>query len=492
VPTYQAFLTKLPDGGKLGFDGRTLTSAAFSRIKEALHDKNIFFAHNDDLVGMLWKDRPPMPREKAFAHPPQFAGKSSAEKLKDVRSKMKEKKITAYLITALDCVAWLLNIRGSDIKNLPVVYAFALITETDAYVFADKTKISEIELENFTLHDYDDLAEFLKNTENPYFNPDDTNVTLAGCVENSKSHKSTDDIIPLLKAVKTETELANIKNAFIKEGVAMVKMLHWLDNAGVGTTEYPITEGAIATVLQEFRKLQPHYLCDSFSSIIAYGANAALSHYNSGEIGAELHAEGFLLIDTGGQYLDGTTDTTRTICLGEISDEMKRNFTLVLKGHIALSRAVFLKGTTGTNLDILARMPLWENGLNYNHGTGHGIGYCLSVHEGPHNISRGNINSAAFVPGMLVTNEPAFYKENHYGIRTENVLAVIECAGRSDFYAFEPLTHCPIDKRAIAAELLTETETDWLNAYHKRTFETLSPHLSDEERDWLKNAAEKI
>jgi Xaa-Pro aminopeptidase len=266
----------------------------------------------------------------------------------------------------------------------------------------------------------------------------------------------------------------------------MVKTLNWLDKVGIG--ECTVTEGAVANVLQAFRKLQPYYLSDSFSPIVAYGANAALSHYSC-EIGEELRAEGFLLIDTGGQYLDGTTDTTRTVCLGEVTDEMKRNFTLVLKGHIALSRAVFLKGTTGTNLDILARMPLWENGLNYNHGTGHGIGCCLSVHEGPHNISRGH-NAVALTAGMLVTNEPAYYKEGHYGIRTENVLAVT--ARGDDFYGFEPLTRCPVDKRAIAPELLTEIEIDWLNAYHKLTYETLSPFLTEEEAEWLKNATDNI
>ncbi|MCL2456117.1 MAG: aminopeptidase P family protein [Defluviitaleaceae bacterium] len=514
VPTYRAFLArKIPDGGTLGFDGRTLMVSEFSRIKEAFREekileenfleensrgKKINFAYDDDLVGILWRDRPPLPREKSFAHPPRFAGKTSAEKLRDVRAKMKEKNFSAYLVTALDSVAWLLNIRGRDIKNLPVAYAFALVTETEAHVFADENKIPAPQ--NFFSHDYDALPAFLKNfsTRKLFFNPDTTNVLLA----NETKNIAADDIITLLKAVKTESEIANIKNAFVKEGVAMTKLLCRID------TQLPKNEGEVVRAMQKFRAEQADYLCESFATIAAFGENAAQAHYNSGETGADLRREGFLLIDTGGQYLDGTTDTTRTVCLGEISPEMRRDFTLVLKGHIALATAVFLSGTTGTHLDILARAPLWRDGKNYAHGTGHGVGYCLSVHEGPQNISRA-VNSVALVPGMLITNEPAFYKENEYGIRTENVLLVVEKEKRDGknffarenekekrdgniFFAFENLTFCPIDKRAIAPELLTEAERDWLNDYHKRTFEMLSPFLRGAELEWLKNATSEL
>jgi Xaa-Pro aminopeptidase len=303
-------------------------------------------------------------------------------------------------------------------------------------------------------------------------------------INNKEALKPEDEIIPLLKAVKTDVELANIKNAFIREGSVMVRMLRWLDTVGVDSAVPSITEGSVVRVIDNFRKYQPHYLCDSFSTIAAFGKNAASAHYHSGDIGTPLCGKGFLLIDTGGQYLDGTTDTTRTICLGELSDEMKRDYTLVLKGHIALARSVFLKGTTGTGLDILARFPILESGQNYRHGTGHGIGYCLGVHEGPHNISYRQ-NAVALVPGMLVTNEPAIYKEDCYGIRTENVLVVVE---NGDFLSFETLTLCPIDTRAIVPEMLSDTERDWLNAYHKKVYETLSPHLAQPEREWLKEA----
>jgi Xaa-Pro aminopeptidase len=483
VQKYQAFLAeKLPYGGKVGFDGRTLTAVEFFGIKETLKEKKISFAYTEDLIGEIWRDRPPLPKEKAFEHALKFAGKSAKEKLADVRQKMKEKKIAAYLLTALDSVAWLLNIRGRDVPNLPVVYAFALITERDAFVFIDREKISAID--GFIFHDYDALPNYLKNfsSQKIFYNPVKTNVLLAESIQNAGNLKPAEEIVPLLKAVKSKTELANIKNAFVKEGVAMTKMLFWLDSA---IKSERVTEGDVVRVMQKFRAEQELYLGDSFATIAAYGENAAQAHYSCGEVGATLALDGFLLIDTGGQYLDGTTDTTRTICLGEPTDEMKRDFTLVLKGHIALARAVFLKGTIGSALDILARLPLWESGQNFQHGTGHGIGYCLSVHEGPHNISQ-HYNAVPLSPGMLVTNEPALYKKS-YGIRTENVLVVCEKEKTPDgeFFSFENLTLCPIDTRAIDFDLLTDIEKNWLENYHARVLEVLSPYLNAQEREWL-------
>ncbi|MCL2050052.1 MAG: aminopeptidase P family protein [Defluviitaleaceae bacterium] len=509
VPTYQAFLataasplvssadcrtephdiTNSSECEKprytIGFDGRTLTASTFNNT---LYGKvNAEFAYKHDLIGMLWHDRPPIPTEKAFCHPLQLAGLSASEKIEEVRRKMKEKSLSAYLVTALDSVAWLLNIRGSDIENLPVVYAFVLVTETDVHVFADYAKMPACVTDNFTLHEYDGLSDFLKNadTENLYFNPTTTNILLQDkmVAKQREPWYNADDIITQLKAVKTKAELANIKNAFVKEGAAMVKTLYWLERALAGGRA--VTEGEISRVMQGFRREQPLYVCDSFPTIAAYGANAAQAHYSPRGEGTEISGNGLLLLDTGGQYLDGTTDTTRTICIGEISHEMKRDFTLVLKGHIALSRAVFPKGATGGNLDILARLPLWEAGKDFKHGTGHGVGYCLSVHEGPQTISP--VNETALAEGMLITNEPAYYKEGSHGIRTENVLAVT-VKGNTDsavFYCFEVLTHCPIDTRAIDTEMLTVSEKEWLNEYHKRTYDVLSPYLSEGECGWL-------
>ena len=484
VPKYTEFLAEnLPENGKLGFDGRTVTASNFAIIKKALNHKKISFAYNEDLLNLIWQNRPPMPQEKAFAHAPQFAGITAQEKLSLVRTKMQEKNIDAYLITAPECTAWLANIRGRDIPCLPVVYAFSLITQTEAHIFIDEQKITPDLLPDFTIHDYDELPQFLRNfkTENLYFNPANTNVTLSEIFPTADP-KPADDIIPLLKAAKSPAELANIENAFIKEGVVLTKMLFWLHTAMEAGE--PLTEGDVVRKLQALRREQPHYLCDSFDTICAYGANAAQAHYNCGETGAALQPHGFLLIDTGGQYLDGTTDTTRTIALGDLSPEMKRDFTLVLKGNIALTNAIFPTGTTGSALDILARQFLWESGQNYRHGTGHGIGYCLSVHEGPHNISPLH-NAVPLAPGMLTSNEPALYKENRYGIRTENILYVTE-SQFPDYLKFRTLTLCPIDPRAIDPSLLTPSEIAHLDAYHAHIYKTLSPHLSAPEREWLK------
>lgn len=483
VPTYQAFLAeKIPRGGRVGFDGRTVTATSFKTLRNILKDAS--FSYSEDLVGEIWINRPPLPCKPAFEHAVEFTGQTRAEKLTTVRNRMTEEKIPSYLVTALDSVAWLLNIRGSDVSCLPVVYAFVLITQTDAHVFIDAKKITGLQLSEFTIHAYDALPKFLKNfgAKKIFFNPHTTNVLLTESIAHGarSEFKPAEEIIPHLKAVKTPYELANIKNAFIKEGVAMTKTLFWLESEMASGGQ--VTEGDVVRILQKFRGEQSDYLCDSFDTVSAYGANAAEAHYSCGETGATLFPKGFLLLDSGGQYLDGTTDTTRTIPLGELTDEMRRDYTLVLKGHIALSRAVFMRGTTGTQLDILARLPLWETGQNYSHGTGHGLGFCLSVHEGPHNIST-NHNAVEFEPGMLVTNEPALYKAGRYGIRTENVLAVRRA--NPGFLCFEVLTVCPIDTRAILPEMLTKIEREWLADYHKNVCETLAPHLSDMERAWL-------
>ena len=502
VPTHLKFLAdNLPLGGKLGFDGRTTSANEFKNIKNALKDKAITYAYEEDLAGQLWKDRPPMPTAKAFEHEPQFAGLAAAGKLAKVRDKMKEKGFSAYLVAPLDEIAWLLNIRGFDVPNLPVVYAFVLITENEAHVFIDPDKITDISVklaaQGFTLHDYNALPEFLSKLTGSklYYNGLKTNMLITEAVSEGITTESKPiyDIIPMLKAVKSQEEIANIKNAFIKESVVLVKMLKWLDEAVKADSVQKLKEGDIARKLEELRKQQPHFLFDSFATIPAYGPNAAQAHYSPDTDGAQLKADGFLLVDTGGQYLDGTTDTTRTITIGPLTDEMKRDFTLVLQGHIAIARAEFLSGTTGSALDILARLPLWQDGQNYRHGTGHGLGYCLSVHEGPHGITPRH-NPVALAPGMLISNEPGIYKEGRYGIRTESIVLVVNKQKNSDgeFLALETITHCPIDLNAIMAEMLTPVERDWLNNYHATTYETLSPHLNDDEREWLKQATRPI
>jgi len=498
VPTYEEFLLeKLPDGGKLGFDGRTMSAAAFDLLKKKLAPKNLTYCYQEDLVGMLWADRPPLPRLPVFEHLPKFAGLSAAEKLRTVREKMKAHGVTAYLVSALDDIAWLLNIRGQDVSNTPVVYAYVLITDKDAHVFIDPAKVADISgklsSQGFTLDAYEAVGDKLKSlaSGNIYYNCNRTNVLLSeGAIPGELERVDTRDIIAFLKGVKSEAELANIRNAYIKEGVAMTKLLKWLDDSlSAGDV---LTEDDVVKKLQGFRKQQENYLCDSFDTISAYGANAAQAHYSHKGTGATLEPKGFYLLDTGGQYLDGTTDTTRTVVLGALTDEMKHDFTLVLKGHIALSCAVFLKGTTGRELDMLARQPILQSCQNYNHGTGHGIGYCLGVHEGPYGINQRN--DIVIESGMVFANEPGIYKQGCYGIRTENSVVAKELCKNDNgtFYNFETLTYCPYDTRGINVEMLTPQEKDFVNTYHTKVQTVLSPMLTEDEQMWLKGRCASI
>jgi Xaa-Pro aminopeptidase len=503
VPTYQAFLKdNLPQGGRVAFDGRTLTVQSFDALKKQLKDKEITYEYSVDLIDGMWAERPPMPSEPAFAHDIKFAGKSTREKLETVRKQMAKKEIGGYLIAALDDIAWLLNIRGNDVPYTPVVYAYAFITASQAHVFTDLSKLRGIALPEFTLHPYEKFTSFLQGLRPAdlakgklFFNPNKTNVLLGEAIPKSLAvnRNVNDDILPLLKAKKSEAELINIRNAYIKEGVVFVRCLMWLEKLVNAHGDLNLYEGDVARKLQELRKEQPEYLQDGFSTIAAYGANAACAHYNPGEQGAKIDRAGFLLADSGAQYLDGTTDTTRTVPVGALTDEMRRDFTLVLKGHIALSTAVFPSGTTGSQLDVLARLPLWRDGKNFRHGTGHGIGYVLCVHEGPHNIANKH-NAVALDVGMMVSNEPGMYKEGEYGIRTENIICVREICKTEygTFLGFESLTFCPINTQAIDWTLLEKSERDYLNAYHKATYEALSPLLNEAEKVWLKEATREI
>ena len=500
-PSIPVFLAKeLKKGGKVGFDGRTITHDWFNKLKAALSDKEPFYAYNEDVAGLLWKDRPGiMPEGKAFEHEPKFAGTSATEKLKKVREKMKEKGYKGYLITSLDDIAWLLNIRGSDVRYLPVVYAYVFVTETEAHVFASTQKLSDISAkltsQGFSLHEYDELPKFLQgfNAGKLYFNAEKTNVLLAGMIKCPVETKNTEDIVLHLKAPKSDVEIANTKNAYIREGVMLVRVLKWIDDLKKNGEIANLHEIDVVKKITEIRKRGENLLDDGFSTISAYGPNAASPHYAREGDGAKLEPSGFLLIDTGGQYLDGTTDTTRTITLGPVTDEMKKDYTLVLKGHIAIDTAVFISGTTGHALDAIARVSMWKEGVNFLHGVGHGIGYCLSVHEGPQRIAP-IYNPTALQAGMLLSNEPALYRVGKHGIRTENTVLVVEKEKNEfgEFLKFETIMYCPIDTEAIELSLLTEEEKTWLNNYHAKTHEKLSPFLDEEENDWLKNATKAV
>ena len=496
VPTYQEYLKeKLPTNGTVGFDGRALSVADFGALKTLLGD--ITYSYNEDLVGLIWDNRPPLPTAPAFVHLPEFAGFSVAEKLELVRKKMVETKVETYLVTALDDVAWLLNIRGSDTGSTPLVYAYVVITSNDAWLFINPEKIAGIEghLEDFIVMPYDAIPEVLSAVpaadSRIYYNASKTSMLLTDSIPDGVAVATeTQDIIAYMKSEKTDHELANMRNAYVKEGVVIVRLLKWLDDSlAAGKT---LTEADVVDKLASLRTEQKHAIGESFAAIAAYGANAALPHYHHSGRGCEIKPEGLFLLDCGGQYLDGTTDTTRTIAVGEITPEIKRNFTLVLKGHIALTLAVFPKGTTGQPLDIISRMPLMQECLDFNHGTGHGIGYCLSVHEGPQSISKAS--TVALVPGMVLSNEPGFYKEGEYGIRIENAIAVKEIGKNEfgEFLGFETLTYCPYDLSAVDAEILTQIEKDFINKYHRRVVDTLCPLLDEDETVWLKNRTRAI
>ncbi|MCL2363116.1 MAG: aminopeptidase P family protein [Defluviitaleaceae bacterium] len=503
VPLYQTFLKdNLPQGATIAFDGRTMTAQSFSMLKKELTDKNINYLLDIDLIGELWSERPPLPAKPAFAHDIKFAGKTTQEKLVAVREQMQKKNINGYLVAALDDIAWLTNIRGGDIPYTPVSYAYAFITATQAHLFIDPDKVRDLCLDNFMLHGYADLPDFLHGIAPDtleggkfYFNPNRTNVAMAEAIPKSFpiNRNTADDIIPYMKAVKSEAELTNIRNAYKKEGVVWVRLFMWLEQILATPGELNLCEGDITRKLKALRAEQADYLHDSFSTISAYAGNAASAHYNPGEDGAQVKRDGFLLVDSGAQYLDGTTDTTRTLVVGPLTNEMRQDYTRVLQGHIAVATAVFPSGTTGSQLDLLARMPLCKAGKNFRHGTGHGIGYVLSVHEGPHNISPVQ-NNVALKPGMLASNEPGMYKDNEYGIRIENIICVkeLQTTEYGTFLGFESLTWCPIDTHAIDYDMITVQELQYLNDYHAATYETLAPMLTEPERTWLKNTTQKI
>jgi len=497
VPTYSEWLAdNLPKTASIGFDGRVLSVSEFEDLKNDLDRNEVSYHYNEDIAGALWPDRPALPTDSAFAHDIRFTGKTTEQKLADVRTEMKKKRADIYLTSALDDIAWLTNIRGNDVPNTPVVYAYLLISMEAAYLFIDNQKIDSAltqHLSGITICPYEDVFDYIRtHTAGKTFlyNPKGVSVKLFDAVASTAKAVKSPSIITELKAIKNETEIENFKSAFFKEGVVMVRLLRWLSEQKNNMPE----ETDVQAKVSALRLQQEHCLGDSFTTIAAYGENAALMHY-SPKLGhcAKIKPEGFLLVDTGGQYLDGTTDITRTIVMGPISDEMRRDFTLVLKGHIALARVKFLQGTAGIQLDVLARQPIWEAGMDYRSGTGHGLGFCLGVHEGPQSISIRFIETK-LAPGMLCTNEPGIYKEGRYGIRTENVMLVkeLESTEHGTFLGFESISLCPIDTSALDKSLLTQAEVDYLNDYHRQVFEKLSPHLTQEEREWLKEATKAV
>mgnify|MGYP002545738498 FL=1 len=504
VPTVHQFLNdKLEEGMCLGFDGRTVSAREAEELQELLQEKHITFSVNDDLIGEIWEDRPALSCEPVMELDIRWTGKSRADKIAEIREQMKAKEADTFILTSLDDIAWLLNIRGNDIHCCPVVLSYLVMMENELRLYANAAAFSEeirsnLEADGVKIYPYDDVYSYVQSISS------DKKVLLSRANVNSRLVSNIPSEVTILdepnltllpKAVKNETEMENERIAHIKDGVAVTKFIHWLKKNVTRTT---ITELSTAEKLYQFRSEQEHFLGESFDPIIAYGTHAAIVHYSATEAtDIPLEARGMVLADTGGHYLEGTTDITRTIVLGPVTAKEKKFFTAVLRGNLNLAAAKFKYGCTGLNLDYLARGPLWELGEDYNHGTGHGVGYLLNVHEGPNSFRWKNLpgNPAPVLEeGMITSDEPGYYLENEFGIRHENLVLCKKAEKTSfgQFMCFEPLTMVPFDLEGINPEEMTERERKLLNDYHQKVYTTISPYLDEEEKEWLKAATRKI
>ena len=478
---------------EIGMDGMVNTVAVVEEMKEALRQKGgITVRTNFDPLARIWRDRPQVPRNPVEIQPMELAGEDVRSKLARIRKALHEQHADGMLVAALDDIAWTLNLRGSDVHCNPVFVSYLLIASNKATLYVNKEKVDGevlryLKEQGVEVADYAEVGKGLQDyfEYNILIDPDEVCYTLYQKVTRNIVRGTSP--IAAMKAVKNERERLGFRSAMLRDGIAMVKFLKWLDES-IG--RQTLTEISVADKLEALRAEQPLYRGLSFDTIAGYEAHGAIVHYEATpETDAVLQPKGLLLLDSGAQYQDGTTDITRTIALGPLTEEQRRVYTLVLKGHIQLQLLRFPEGASGTQLDAVARKDLWKAGYNYLHGTGHGVGSYLSVHEGPHQI-RMEWRPARLHAGMTVTDEPGVYLEGRFGVRTENTLLIVpaeetEC-GR--FLQFETLTLCPVDKAPIVREMMLQEEMDWLNQYHQRVFDTLSPHLSPSETDWLREA----
>lgn len=499
TPSIPAFLSaNLKPGEAVGIDGTVFSAEEAMQLQDKLKKDDISVKSVADPMNLIWTDRPAMPEGPAYIYETKYAGKSSQEKIATIRKEMEETGAEALLISALDEIAWTLNIRGNDVHCNPVVVSHLLIGENDAHFFIQPQKVTEklsayLKEIGVSIHNYEDIEPFLNclTASSILLNPSKTNYAAYSAIRPDCRIVKGASPVALLKAIRNEQEIAGIHAAMQRDGVALVKFLKWLEEAVPAGGE---TEISVDKKLHEFRAAQPLYMGESFDTIAGYKEHGAIVHYEATpETDVPLKPEGFLLLDSGAQYLDGTTDITRTIALGALTEEEKTDYTLILKGHIDLAMAVFPEGTRGAQLDVLARMPIWQHRMNFLHGTGHGIGHFLNVHEGPQSI-RMNENPVTLQAGMVTSNEPGVYKAGSHGVRTENIVLTVK-AGEGmfgNYLKFETITLCPICKKGIIKEMLTTEEIDWLNDYHRNVYEKLSPDLNKEEQEWLREATSKI
>lgn len=496
TPTIQEWLEKEladMDDKEVGVDGMVTSEADVEHLKEEMKQRGgITVRTNFDPLQRLWKDRPAVPKDAVGIQPIELAGEDTRSKLARIRQALREQHVDGLLVVALDDIAWTLNLRGTDVHCNPVFVAYLLIASEKATLFIDKAKVTDrvsdyLKEQGVDIAPYTEVGNGLRDyfEYNILLDPDEVCYTLYQKVTRVVVRGASP--IAAMKAVKNEREIQGFKSAMLRDGIAMVKFLKWLDEH-IGKED--MTEISVSGKLEALRAEQPLYRGLSFATIAGYEANGAIVHYEATpETDTALQSRGLLLLDSGAQYQDGTTDITRTIALGALTEGQRKVYTLVLKGHIQLQMLHFPEGASGTQLDAIARKDMWKAGYNYLHGTGHGVGSYLNVHEGPHQIRMEWI-PARLCAGMTVTDEPGVYLERRFGVRIENVLLVVpaeetEC-GR--FLKFEPLTLCPIDKRPVVKEMLTEEEKEWLNRYHAAVFERLSPHLDSSETEWLRQA----
>lgn len=499
TPSITKFLYQnLKPGESVSIDGKMFSVQQVEQMKEDLAPYQLQVNLFGDPLKNIWKDRPSMPDAPAFIYDVKYAGKSCGEKVAAIRTELKKKGIFALFLSSLDEIAWTLNLRGSDVHCNPVIVSYLLVTQDEVVYFISPEKITQevneyLQEQQVSLRKYDEAESFLNSFagENILIDPKKTNYAIYSAINPACKVVRGESPVTLLKAIRNEQEIAGIHHAMQRDGVALVKFLKWLEASVLSGKE---TELSVDRKLHEFRAAQPLYMGESFDTIAGYKEHGAIVHYYATEESdVTLQSKGFLLLDSGAQYLDGTTDITRTIALGELTEEEKTDYTLILKGHIALAMAKFPAGTRGAQLDVLARMPIWSHGMNFLHGTGHGVGHFLSVHEGPQSI-RMNENPIVLQPGMVTSNEPGVYKAGSHGIRTENLTLV--CKDKEgmfgEYFKFETITLCPICKKGIIKEMLTAEEVKWFNDYHQTVYKKLSPSLNEEEKKWLLEATKAI
>lgn len=498
TPSIEEWLTdELGEGEYVGIDGNVYAAKEAFSLTHKLNIKGLHLISDYDPFDEIWHDRPQIPQNPIFILPEKYTGEAAHEKIKRINSILPKYGAKSLIVASLDTIAWIFNIRGNDVQCNPVAVSYAYVSPEETVLFIDPKKLTP-EVSDYLKSEGVTIAEYGKI--NDYVSKLNTSV----CLNSSKVSFSLYNTIPLpcriidmpspadlLKSCKNTTEIEGIRNAMQRDGVALVKFLMWLEKA---VPAGGVEEITIPAKLTEYRSQQEYYVGESFDTISGYGPNGAIVHYHvSEESSLAIKPEGLLLIDSGAQYFDGTTDITRTVALGKITDEMAQDYTMVLKGHIAIATAIYPQGTRGSQLDILARKTLWNKGLNYLHGTGHGVGHFLNVHEGPQNI-RMEENPTTLQIGMVTSNEPGLYRAGKHGIRIENLVCTKHevTTEFGDFYSFETLTLCPIDTTPIVIEMLTEDEIAWFNEYHKLVYARLSPSLSEEEKTWLKAKTHEI